>query len=329
MDGRGGEHTEAHNIYGLLMDRSGHEALAELAPDKRPFVLSRAGWAGVQRWAWSWTGDTDSSWSALRQTIPTVLGLGLSGLPYTGPDIGGYHGSPDAELYVRWFELATLLPFMRTHSSEDSERREPWVVAPDHLDHLRELLRLRHSLLPYFETMAWHASTTGHPLVRPVWWPDDPSNALARVDDAFLLGERLLVAPVLEQGVSERRLELPSGTWWRWGDGTAIEGGRQVTVTAPLGSFPPVLVRDGSAVPMTDANGALALHVWPPAPGSTGAGTLYCDEGEGYGTWSFDRFTLAWDGGRVVVHRQTEGTRPRPELAIVVRGRPVECVLAD
>src|SRR5436190_18595109 len=120
MDGGGGDNAEAHNIYGLLMNRAGHEALAELHPDRRPFVLSRAGWAGVQRWAWSWTGDTETSWSALRQTIPTVLGLGMSGLPYTGPDIGGYHGSPDAELYVRWFELATFLPFMRTHCSEDS-----------------------------------------------------------------------------------------------------------------------------------------------------------------------------------------------------------------
>jgi alpha-glucosidase len=332
MDGRGGDHAEAHNIYGLLMNQAGHEALAAQRPGRRPFVLSRSGWAGVQRWAWSWTGDTETSWSALRQTIPTVLGLGMSGLPYTGPDIGGYHGSPDAELYVRWFELATFLPFMRTHSSEESEPREPWVVAPDHVDHLRRLLRLRQSLLPYLETLAWEASTTGRPLVRPLWWPDDPSSALARVDDAFLLGDALLVAPVLEQGTSQRRIELPAGTWWRWHDGVAIEGGQQATVSAPLGALPPLLVRDGSALPMkTDAADAFSLHVWPPAPGATGAGALYCDDGEGYGDWSFDRFALTWDGDRLIVGRRSEGNRPRPELTIVLRGRKPEggCVLAD
>jgi len=322
MEGRGGDHAEAHNIYGLLMNRAGHEALAAQRAHRRPFVLSRSGWAGVQRWAWSWTGDTESSWSALRQTIPTVLGLGMSGLPYTGPDIGGYHGSPDAELYVRWFELATFLPFMRTHSSEQSEPREPWKVAPDHLDHLRRLLRLRQSLLPYLETLAWEASMTGHPLVRPLWWPDDASTAVAGVDDAFLLGDSLLVAPVLERGASQRRVELPAGTWWRWDDGTAVEGGQQATLSAPLGGGPPLLVRDGGALPVaTDPDGAVALHVWPPAPGRTGTGALYCDDGDGYGDWSFDRFGLTWEGGRLIVQRTTEGARPRPELSVVVRGR--------
>ncbi|MBV8387161.1 MAG: hypothetical protein JO155_10250 [Acidimicrobiia bacterium] len=332
MDGRGGDHAEAHNIYGLLMDRAGHEALAQHRPGRRPFVLSRAGWAGVQRWAWSWTGDTETAWSALRQTIPTVLGLGLSGLPYTGPDIGGYHGSPDAELYVRWFELATFLPFMRTHSSEDSDPREPWLVAPDHVDHLRRLLRLRQSLLPYLETLAREASTTGWPFVRPLWWPDDPSASLAHVDDAFLLGDALLVAPLLEPGASERQVDLPPGTWWRWDDDTAIEGGRSVTVSASLGTMPPLLVREGSLVPVaTDAAGGIALHVWPPAPGGAGGGALYCDDGDGYGDWSLDRFAFTWDGDRLIVQRHTDGARPRSDLSVVVRGRRPDggCVLGD
>jgi alpha-glucosidase len=323
MEGRGGDHAEAHNIYGLMMNRAGHEGLAAQRPHRRPFVLSRSGWAGVQRWAWSWTGDTASSWSALRQTIPTVLGLGLSGLPYTGPDIGGYHGSPDAELYVRWFELATFLPFMRTHSSEDADPREPWIVAPDHVDHLRRLLRLRQSLLPYLETLAWEASTNGHPLVRPLWWPDDPNPALAGVDDAFLLGNSLLVAPLLEQGASHRTVQLPAGRWWRWDgdDGAAIEDGRQATVSAPLGALPPLLVREGTVLPLaTEAGDAVALHVWPPSADAAGRGSLYRDDGDGYGDWSLDRFTVVWEGSRLEVRRETEGARPRPELSVVVRG---------
>ncbi|MBV8303652.1 MAG: alpha-glucosidase, partial [Acidimicrobiia bacterium] len=331
MEGRGGDHAEAHNLYGLLMDRAGYEAQAARRPNRRPFVLSRSGWAGVQRWAWSWTGDTQTSWSALRQTIPTVLGLGLSGLPYTGPDIGGYHGSPDAELYVRWFELATFLPFMRTHSSEESDPREPWLVAPHHLDHLRRLLRLRQSLLPYLETLAWEASTTGLPLARPLWWPDDRSSVLARVDDAFLLGDALLVAPVLEQGAREREVELPAGTWWRWDGRGPVEGGRSVRLPAALGALPLLLAREGSAVPAAEPGGAVSLHVWAPATGTTGAGLLYCDDGDGYGDWSLDRFVLGWDGERLDVQRHTEGARPRPDLAVVMRGRQAQggVVLGD
>ena len=321
MNGRGGSHVEAHNVYGLMMNRAGHEALAAQRPHGRPFVLSRSGWAGVQRWAWSWTGDTESSWSALRQTIPTVLGLGMSGLPYTGPDIGGYYGSPDAELYVRWFELATFLPFMRTHSSEHSDHREPWVVAPNHVDHLRRLLRLRQSLLPYLETLAWETSATGHPIVRPLWWPDDRSAALARVDDAFLLGDALLVAPMLEQGTSQRRVQLPAGTWWRWDDDTAVESVESVTVSAPLGSPPPLLVRGGSAIPLaSETSGAVTLHVWPPSRPGIGEGVLYCDDGDGYGDWSLDHFTVVWEGSRLVVRRRTQGARPRPQLSVMVRG---------
>src|SRR3989304_1833466 len=128
MEGRGGDHREAHNLYGLLMNRAGYEALRRQRPQHRPFVLTRSGWAGIQRYAWNWTGDVEGSWRGLRQTVATVLGLGLSGVPYTGPDIGGFSGSPSVELYVRWFQLAAFLPFFRTHSAKGTPRREPGSV---------------------------------------------------------------------------------------------------------------------------------------------------------------------------------------------------------
>ncbi|MDF1500578.1 MAG: glycoside hydrolase family 31 protein [Anaerolineales bacterium] len=141
MEGRGGTHFEAHNLYGLLMNHAAFKALREIEPGRRPWMLTRSGWAGIQKFAWTWTGDTESSWEVLRQTIPTVLGLGLTGIPYCGPDIGGFTGSPSAELYLRWFQLASFLPFFRTHSSNSSPRREPWEFGEPTLSHIS----VRHS----------------------------------------------------------------------------------------------------------------------------------------------------------------------------------------
>ncbi|MGQ0569990.1 MAG: TIM-barrel domain-containing protein, partial [Armatimonadota bacterium] len=200
LDGRGGDHLEAHNLYGFLQNQSGYEALRAHRPDRRPFIVSRSGWAGGQRYAWNWTGDVESTWGALRQTVATVLGLGLCGIPLTGPDVGGFSGSPSAELYVRWLQLAAFLPFFRTHSAKFTPRREPWHFGEPSLGIAREVLKNRYRLLPYLYTLAWEASQTGHPLVRPLFWPDAQDPDLWGVQDAFLLGDALLIAPVLEEG---------------------------------------------------------------------------------------------------------------------------------
>ena len=170
-EGRGGDHAEAHNAYGLLMDRTGYEALERLRPGHRPFVLSRAGWAGLQRWAWNWTADIESSWEGLRQQVATVIGLGLSGVPYSGSDIGGFSGVPSPELFVRWLELSVLQPFCRTHSVLGVPSREPWRFEQPYRSAIGELISLRYRLLPYLYTLAAEAAEAGHPLVRPLAWP--------------------------------------------------------------------------------------------------------------------------------------------------------------
>lgn len=223
-DGRGGDHREAHNLYGLLMNQAGYEALRAYRPQRRPFILSRSGWAGVQRYAWNWTGDVESTWEALRQTVATVLGLALSGIAFTGPDVGGFSGAPSAELYLRWFQLATFLPFFRTHSAKFIPRREPWSFGEPTLSIAREFLKLRYRLLPYLYTLAWTASQTGHPLVRPLFWPDGKDPTLWDVQDEFLLGESLLVAPVLVQGAQAREVILPEGTWYGFFDDRTFRG---------------------------------------------------------------------------------------------------------
>ncbi|HEX3947435.1 MAG TPA: glycoside hydrolase family 31 protein, partial [Acidimicrobiales bacterium] len=222
-EGRGGDHRECHNVYGLLMDRAGWEALAAARPDRRPFVLSRAGWAGLQRWAWNWTGDVESSWDGLRQQVATAIGLGLSGVPYTGSDIGGFSGVPGPELYLRWLELSVLMPFCRTHSVVGSPNREPWRFPEPYRAAIGRLIRFRYRLLPYLYSLADEAGRSGRPLVRPLCWPAEegaassPDPGLWAVDDAYLLGDALLVAPVTRAGVDRRSVPLPAGRWYRWG----------------------------------------------------------------------------------------------------------------
>ncbi len=172
FDGRGGDHAEGHNLYGLLMNRSGYEGLRRAAPERRPFIVSRSGWAGMQRWAWNWTGDVASTWESMRQQIATIVGLGLSGVPYSGSDIGGFSGVPDDELYLRWLQMSVFMPYCRTHSVRGVPPREPWCFGEPTQRIVAAWIRFRYRLLPYLYTLAHLASETGAPLIRPLWWPD-------------------------------------------------------------------------------------------------------------------------------------------------------------
>jgi alpha-glucosidase len=148
----------------------------------------------------------------------------MSGLPFTGPDVGGFSGAPSVELYVRWFQMASFLPFFRTHSAIGVPRREPWTFGDRVLNILREFIKLRIQLMPYHYTLAWQASQSGLPPVRPLFWLDVQDQALWRIEDAFLLGDCLLVAPMLEEGQSKRSLQLPKGGWYNFWDDQLLNG---------------------------------------------------------------------------------------------------------
>ncbi|WP_069467712.1 glycoside hydrolase family 31 protein, partial [Actinacidiphila rubida] len=228
LEGRGGDHREAHNVYGLAMARAAYEGLRELRPEQRPFLFSRSGWAGMQRYGGTWSGDVATGWQGLRASLALVLGLGLCGVPYSGPDVGGFTGSPSPELYLRWFQLGAYLPLFRTHSAHDAGRREPWEFGPRVLEHARAALAERTRLLPYFETLAHIARGTGAPYVRPLWWTSPADRALRECGDAFLLGDALLVAPVMEPGSAKRAVRLPRGLWYDTATGEAHRGPGQV-----------------------------------------------------------------------------------------------------
>jgi alpha-glucosidase len=314
MEGRGGDHRKAHNLYGLSMARATAEGLARLRPDRRPFVLTRSGWAGVQRYAAHWTGDNRSTWESLRLTIPMVLGLGLSGIPFTGADVGGFAGFATGELFTRWLQLGIFLPFLRAHTIFDSPDQEPWSWGEPYLSINRETIRLRYRLLPYLYTALWQSTQTGLPIARPLFlaFQDDP--AAHALEDQFLCGDHLLVAPVLEKGARKRTVYLPTGAWYDFWTDVRYEGPAWIEVEAPLTRVP-LFVRAGSVLPLGPAMDYVGqrttspptLHLYP------GGGTswLYEDDGESpayrQGEYRLTRFTLSSFRTSLHLTREVEG----------------------
>ncbi|MFE9769730.1 TIM-barrel domain-containing protein [Streptomyces sp. NPDC005808] len=320
LEDRGGDHREAHNVYALGMARAGYEGLRELAPQERPFIFSRSGWAGMQRYGGTWSGDVATGWPGLRASLSLVLGLGLCGVPYSGPDVGGFDGSPSPELYLRWFQLGAYLPLFRTHASLRAGRREPWEFGDDVLEHARVALVERRRLLPYFMTLAHLARRTGAPYVRPVWWGAPEDRALRDCEDAFLLGDSLLVAPVLNPGADRRAVQLPRGRWYDTVTEEAYEGPAQVLIEAPLSRIP-VLARAGAVVPVRGADGGLELEVWAPARGRVGGGLVVPDSDDGWDELEIERYVTRWEGAQLVVLRDGDGGLSEPAYPVRVRGR--------
>ncbi len=341
-----GDHRSCHNVYGLLMAEAGAAALRAARPDRRPFVLSRSGWAGLQRSSWVWTGDAETSWASLRQQVATVLGLGLSGIPFSGPDIGGFTGTPTDELYLRWLELAVFLPLCRTHCVSSAAPREPWELPEPARALAGRLVRFRYRLLPYLYTLAEETTRTGAPLVRPPGWPENVD--VPASFDELLLGDGLLVAPVTMPGARGRRVVLPGGEWAPWspltGDGDRVGTAtrqRAVHADAPLGS-PTVFIRAGTVLPLDDgpyADGVLgpghrprllALHCVPDRSGRAG-GALFDDAGDGDGPHRRNRFTLTpGAGGLRTLRWERDGDYPDPErVRVVLHGKAAAGVRAD
>ncbi|MEU4875881.1 TIM-barrel domain-containing protein [Streptomyces sp. NPDC021608] len=318
LEGRGGDHREAHNVYGLCMARAAYEGLRRLEPERRPFVVSRSGWAGLQRYGGAWCGDVDSGWPGLRASVSLVVGLGLCGVPFSGPDVAGFDGGPSPELYLRRLQLGAYLPLLRTRARGRGGAQEPWEFGAEVLEYARGALVERRRLMPYFVTLAHLASRTGAPMVRPVWWGSPRNRTLRDCEDVFLLGEHLLVAPVLEPGADRRAVRLPRGRWYDTATGRAYEGPGRVVVEAPL-SRVPVLARAGAVLPVR-GGGGLELEVWAPVRGRTGGGLVVREAVDGGEEPVTERYVSRWEGSRVVVEREGEDGPRTPSHPVRVRG---------
>lgn len=260
--------------------------------------------------------------------MATVVGLGLSGIPYSGPDIGGFQGNPSAELYLRWFQLATFHTFYRSHCSNNVDYRAPWTYGEPYLSMIRQMLKLRYRLLPYFYTLSWEANQKGYPPVRPFFWLDSSDSALWDVEDAFLLGDDLMVCPILEDGARQRQVTLPKGRWYSFWNNAVFDGAGQVNVDAPLEQIP-LLVRAGTILPMEEGQ-QLILHIYPPVEGSCES-FLYSDAQDGYGESRIDKFCLVRDGNSLEMTWEEQGEYPFPygNVQLHLHGMKLQQVWVD
>jgi alpha-glucosidase len=283
-EGEPTDHREIHNVYGMLMAKSTFEGLQKLRPNERPFVLSRASFAGGQRYSALWPGDNQSDWSHLRGSLTTLMGLGLSGFTFVGADIGGFAVGPSADLYTRWLQAAVFSPFMRTHAEFDAPEREPWSYGLKHETINKRAIELRYELLPHIYNGMKHASETGLPAMRPLFlnYPDDDKTY--DQDDTFLYGDDILAAPVVREGALKRKVYLPKDEWYDFWTGEAHKGGQWIERKVTLESNP-IFVRGGAFVfrqPSVQHTGEmkglpLRVDVYPAAESKR---TLYEDDGE-------------------------------------------------
>lgn len=240
-------HAAMHNVYGHLMAKATYEGLKQ-ADGKRPFVITRACYAGTQKYSTVWTGDNQSLWSHLQMAVPQLCNLGLSGFAFAGTDVGGFGADCTPELLCRWVQVGAFSPLFRNHSSKGSTRQEPWQFDETTIAVNRKFIELRYRLLPYFYDLFHECEKTGLPIMRPLvlHYEDDPETF--NLNGEFLVGEKLLVAPVLEQGAVKKLVYLPEGTWYDFETGRPYEGKQYYMVDAPL-DVCPMFVKEGGMIP--------------------------------------------------------------------------------
>jgi alpha-glucosidase len=298
-DGTTLDHRAVHNVFGMQNVRATYDGLRKLKPEERPFVLTRAAYSGAQRYAATWTGDNSSTWNHLKMSTPMLLSMGISGYPLVGDDIGGFAGSPPADLLTRWFEVAALNPIYRDHTAKGTADQEPWVDGPEHEAIRRKYVELRYRLMPYLYTGIEESTRTGLPLMRPVFLEYPQATDFYGNNRDFLFGRDFFVAPVTTEMVDAEEISLPPGEWYDYWTNTRLPAKEKITLHPRLEEMP-LYVRAGAIVPTqavvesTDEkpNGPLELRVYLPSLASNGEcrGTLYQDDGH----------TLAYQKGEIL-----------------------------
>ncbi|MFH1159582.1 MAG: glycoside hydrolase family 31 protein [bacterium] len=294
FDGHKSTMAEAHNVYGLEMSRATYEGTKHLMNGKRPFVLTRAGFSGVQRYSAVWTGDNSATDTDLLLGVRLVNSLGLSGISFAGPDIGGFIGSPSKSLFLRWLSLGVYTPFLRNHTEVNSRDQEPWSFGEDAEQLSRSILDQRYRLLPYIYSMFYESTQSGMPVARSlaIDYTFDPYVYDRNYQHQYMFGDAFLVAPVTSDQ-KYQKVWFPEGTWYRLSNTMRFEGQSEETVDAPLNDLP-VFVKGGSIVPLQSV---VQYTAQPPAPvleihvyqGETGSTFVYYED---------DGITFQYEQGR-------------------------------
>lgn len=281
-------HAAVHNVVGMQNARATFEGVTRFRPNERPFVLTRASFAGGQRYGWSWTGDNTATWNHLRMTTAMLVNAGLSGLPFIGADVGGFFGSPSPALLTRWFQVAAFHPLFRNHCFTQSAPREPWLHGSEHEALRRRAVEERYRLLPYLYTAAEEAARTGLPMLRPLFL-EFPSALHANTeynqdpDSQFLVGDAMMVAPPIYGEMPDPYVvTLPDPPWYDYWTGRRIDV--DLVAVDNQADVLPVFVHAGSIIPRHACiqhtgeipSGSLELCVYP---GGECTGSVYSDDG--------------------------------------------------
>jgi alpha-glucosidase len=315
-------HGRYHNMYGMLMTMASNNGIRAAAPDKRPFLLSRSNFIGGQRYAACWTGDNYAAWDNLEWSIGMILNMGLSGQPFTGPDIGGFLGTTSAQLFARWIGVGAFFPFSRAHKVSGEANAEPWAFDTHTEDVSRLALQRRYRLLPYLYTLFRESSVNGLPVMRPVFFADPADPQLRDEDEAFLLGSSLLVHPNIRQSGTPTLAE-PRGIWRKMFliDETAESATEQPQLKIRGGSIVPA----GRIVQNTTESFLDTLTLYVSLDDKfTAEGKLYEDDGDGWdftnGDYLLTTYRAEASGSQVHISiSKTEGSRPRPNRVFQVQ----------
>lgn len=298
-------------VMPLLMMRASYEAQQRFAPHLRPYLISRSGCAGMQRYVQTWSGDNRTSWQTLRYNIRMGLGMSLSGLYNLGHDVGGFAGvKPDAELFVRWVQNGVMHPRFTIHSwNDDATVNEPWMY-PSATAMIRDAITLRYRLMPYFYTLLWQASQHDEPMLRPTFLDHEADANTWQENDDFLLGRDLLVASVVEPGQRQRTLYLPDNQvgWYCFYSGQWYSAGQTIVVEAPLERLP-LMVRAGAALPLSAhlapvdaaADNTRELKLFPLPGCGESTGELFEDDGASH---NWQQGAALWLHWRIVSDNQ-------------------------
>jgi alpha-glucosidase len=289
-DGTSLDHRAIHNVYGMENVRATDEGLRRLEPAQRPFVLTRAAYAGTHRYAATWTGDNSSTWNHINMSTPMLLSLGLCGFTMAGDDIGGFAGSPPADLLTRWFEVGAFNPIYRDHTGKGTADQEPWVHGPEHEAIRRRYVELRYRLLPYIYTGIEQSTRDGLPFMRPVFLDYPQEEGFYGDNRDFLFGSELFVAPVVTEMVDAEEIQLPPGDWYDFWSSRKLSSKDKITLHPALDELP-LYVRAGAIIPTQPIvqhtaekpDGPLQLRVYP---GKDCRGALYQDDGR---TFAYQR----------------------------------------
>lgn len=295
---RPAKHRKMHNVYGHLMAKAAYQGLKEL-DGRRPFVITRACYAGTQKYATCWTGDNHSIWAHLQMAIPQLINLGLSGMPFAGTDLGGFGSDTTEELLLRWVQVGCFSPLFRNHCALGCREQEPWQFGERALEIYRKYVKLRYHLIPYFYDLFYEEEQTGAPVMRPLVFHYEKDEVARTCNDEFMLGDRILAAPVVSQGMEKRLVYLPKGEWYDYWTGEKFSGEDWIIRDAPL-DICPIYVKAGSMIPTMEEVSyigekepeTLVLEVFP----GEGQYEHYLDNGEDFayreGKYHQYRFTV-------------------------------------